>query len=67
MTTQDVQTSTDEDLARAVERLQYALGCEPEFARSILTRDPERLKQIREFVRRDEAENADFYRALGNR
>ncbi|HEX5203636.1 hypothetical protein ACFQS1_22400 [Paractinoplanes rhizophilus] len=67
MTTQDMQPSTDEDLDRAVERLQYALGCEPEFARAILTRDPEGLKQIREFVRRDEVENADFYRALGNR
>jgi hypothetical protein len=67
MTTQDIQPSTDEDLTRAVERLQHALGCEREFAEAILMRDPERLKQIREFVRRDEVEYADFYRALGNR
>jgi hypothetical protein len=67
MTTQDVQPTTDPTLAVAIERLQYALGCQPEEAEAILTSDPERRREIAEFVRRDETENADFYRWLGNR
>ena len=67
MTTQDVQPATDPSLARAIARLQYALGCEPEEAEAILTRDPERRKLIVEIMRSEEAEYADFYRELGDR
>lgn len=67
MTTQDLQPTTDEALARSVARLQYALGCEPEEAEAILLRDPERRERIAQFVRRDEAENQAFYRELGDR
>jgi hypothetical protein len=47
--------------------LRYALGCEPEFAKAILLRDPERLKVIREVVSREETEYADFHRELGDK
>lgn len=67
MTTQDVQPETDPSLDQAIERLQYALGCEAEFAKAILLRDPGRLKVIREVVRREETEYADFHRELGDR
>ncbi|WP_433299478.1 hypothetical protein ACQP2F_46295 [Actinoplanes sp. CA-030573] len=67
MTTQDLQPTTDESLDRAIERLVYALRCEPEEARAILTKDPERRKLIAEIVRREEEEYADFHRELGNR
>ena len=67
MTTQDVQPVTDPTLPRAIAKLQYALGCEPEEAEAILTRDPEQRKWIVDFVRQDEEENAEFYRWLGDR
>lgn len=67
MTTQDVQPATDPTLADAVERLQYALGCQPEEAEAILNIDPERRRLIAEIVRREETEFADFHRELGNR
>jgi hypothetical protein len=67
MTTQDLHPTTDPTLASAIARLQYALGCDAAEAEAILTRDPERRREIAEFVRRDEAENADFYQWLGDR
>jgi len=67
MTIQDVQPTTDDPLDRAVERLVYALGCEPEVAKAILTRDPERRKIIQAIVRSEETEYADFHRELGDR
>ncbi|NMO54414.1 hypothetical protein HH310_24925 [Actinoplanes sp. TBRC 11911] len=67
MTTQGVQPTMDELQARAIARLQYALSCSYERAASIITRDLDRWKEIAEFVRRDQEENADFYRELGDR
>ena len=52
-----------------VERLQYALG--PDFPREAIenyvAENAERIEEIARFVRRDEEENAEFYRMLGNR
>lgn len=68
MTIQDVQPATaDPTLDKAVVRLQYALGCEPEEAKAMLMKDPDRRARIARFVRADEVENEAFYREPGDR
>ncbi|GAA0451082.1 hypothetical protein Ade02nite_75960 [Paractinoplanes deccanensis] len=60
MTTPDVR-------ADASQRLCHLLDEDPERIADFLHRNRERRERIARIVRREEAENAEFYRELGDR